>query len=276
MSKVILITGCSTGIGRDLACRLASAGYVVVATARRLEALSDLEAALKLELDVSSPDSVSAAVGQVTQRFGRIDMLINNAGYALRGAVEEIPVDEFRKMLDVNVLGAMRMIQAVVPHMRAQRAGRIINISSVAGKFFTPANGTYSATKFALEALSDALRVELCPFNIQVILIEPGSIKTQFHATVEANAQEIFGNPLSPYRALYQEYERVNTGMRRGEPGPEVVSHTVQRAIEAPTPKARYMVAFGLTGRLLLHLGDPAWDAVVRRLFKIQPAALHA
>jgi short-subunit dehydrogenase len=158
--------------------------------------------------------------------------------------------------------------------MRQQKAGRIINISSVAGKFFTPANGTYSATKFALEALSDALRLELTPFNIQVVLIEPGSIKTQFHATVEANAKEIFGDPRSPYRPLYQHYEAVTADMRRAEPGPDVVSQAVQIAIEAPRPKARYMVAFSFAGRLLLHLGDPVWDSVVRRMFKIQAAAL--
>jgi short-subunit dehydrogenase len=133
------------------------------------------------------------------------------------------------------------MIQAVAPHMRQQKSGRIINISSVAGKLVTPANGTYSATKFALEALSDALRLELAPFGIQVVVVEPGSIKTQFHTTVEANAQGIFSNPASPYQPLYKQYQKVTADMRRQEPGPDVVSRVVQQAMETSHPKARYL-----------------------------------
>jgi short-subunit dehydrogenase len=172
----------------------------------------------------------------------------------------------------VNVFGIMRMIQAVAPQMRRQKAGRIINISSVVGKLVTPANGTYSASKFAVEALSDALRLELAPFGIQVVLIEPGSIKTQFHTTVEANAQEIFANPASPYQSLYRHYQQVTADMRRQEPGPEVVSEVVQRAIEAARPKGRYVAGFSFSGRLVLHLGDSVWDLVVRRMFKIAAA----
>ena len=269
MSKVVLITGCSTGIGRDLAMQLANSGYTVVATARKVETMDDLKVALKLPLDVTQEDSINRAVEQAIQRFGRIDVLVNNAGYALRGAIEEVPVDQVQKMFDVNVFGVMRMIQAVIPHMRQQKAGRIINISSISGKLVTPANGAYSATKFALEALSDALRLELAPFGIPVVLVEPGSIKTQFHTTVESNAQEIFSDPGSPYQPLYQQYERVTADMRRKEPGPDAVSKVVQQAIEADKPNDRYLVAFPLSGRLVIHLGDPAWDLVVRQLFKI-------
>ena len=164
-------------------------------------------------------------------------MLVNNAGYAVRGAVEEVPVDQALQVFDANVFGVMRMIQAVVPHMRQQKSGRIINISSVAGKLVTPANGTYSATKFALEALSDALRLELAPFGIQVVVVEPGSIKTQFHTTVEANAQGIFSNPASPYQPLYKQFQKVTADMRRQEPGPDVVSRVVQQAMEPPIRK---------------------------------------
>ncbi len=209
MSQVVLITGCSTGIGRDLAQRLAQSGYTVVATARKAENLEGLDVALKLPLDVTQPESIRQAVDCVIQHFGRIDVLVNNAGYAVRGAVEEVPVDQAQQMFDANVFGVMRMIQAVVPHMRQQRAGRIINISSIVGKLVTPANGPYSATKFALEALSDALRLELAPFGIQVVLVEPASIKTQFHRTVEANAQAIFSNPESPYQPLYEQYRKL-------------------------------------------------------------------
>ena len=273
MSKVILITGCSTGIGRELALRLAGSGYTVVATARRVEALDDLPAALKLQVDVTRTDSVNRAVDCTLQRFGRIDVLISNAGYAIRGAVEEVPVEQVQQMFDVNVCGMIRMIRAVVPHMRERGVGRIINIGSVSGKLVTPANGAYSASKFALEALSDALRLELAPFGIQVALVEPGSINTPFHATVERNGEQIFSNPRSPYRSLYEEYERVTAEMRRDEPGPGTVSKVVQEVIENPRPKARYLAGFPFPGRLILALRDTIWEPVLWRMFKIQKAA---
>ena len=272
MSQVVLITGCSTGIGRDLAQRLTQSGYTVVATARKVDCLKDVQAALKLPLDVTQPESINQAVERTLQQFGRIDVLVNNAGYAIRGAVEEIPIEQAQQLFDVNVFGVMRVIQAVAPHMRQYKAGRIINVSSVVGKLVTPANGAYSASKFALEALSDALRLELAPFGIRVVLIEPGSIKTQFHATVEANAQATFANPASPYQALYRRYEQVTADMRRKEPGPEVVSRVVQQAIEASRPKARYVAGFPVSGRLVLLLGESVWNLVVRHLFKIASA----
>jgi NAD(P)-dependent dehydrogenase (short-subunit alcohol dehydrogenase family) len=271
MSQVVLITGCSTGIGRDLAQRLTQAGYTVVATARRLDSLDDLQADLKLPLDVTLQDSVDQAVEHTLQRFGRVDVLVNNAGYAVRGAVEEISDEQVYKIFDVNVFGVMRMLRSVVPHMRKQAAGRIINIGSLSGKLVIPVNGAYAATKFALEALSDALRLEVAPFGIQVVLIEPGNIKTSFPDTALAHAQEIFSNPASPYLTLYRQYHQVTAGLRRQEPGPEVVSRIVQQAMEAVRPKARYLVAFPFPGGLVLYLGDSVWDLVVRRMFKITP-----
>jgi NAD(P)-dependent dehydrogenase (short-subunit alcohol dehydrogenase family) len=271
VSRVVLITGCSTGIGRNLAQRLARSGYTVVATARRTETLNGLQAVLKLPLDVTEQESVNRTVDCAIRRFGRIDVLVNNAGYALPGAIEEIPDEQVRKLFDVNVFGVLRMIRAVVPHMRQQGAGRIINMSSIGGKLVVPANGAYSATKFSLEALSDALRFELTPYSIKVVLIEPGSIKTRFAETAQANAQEIFAYPDSPYQALYKKYREVTAAMRRQEAGPEVVSWVIQRAIEVEKPKARYLVAVPFPGRLVLHSGDSAWDFVVRRMFKIAP-----
>jgi NADP-dependent 3-hydroxy acid dehydrogenase YdfG len=147
-SKIVLITGCSTGIGHDLAQRLTRANYRVVATARHPEELlSDLPVALPL--DVTDPSSVASATEEVIRRFGRIDVLVNNAGYAVRGAVEDISAEQVQQMFDVNVFGVMRMIRAVVPYMRQQKAGRVITIGSLAGKLLLPVNGTYSATKFA-------------------------------------------------------------------------------------------------------------------------------
>ena len=272
MSKVVLITGCSTGIGRDLAQRLTQAGYTVVATARRAEDLNDLPAALKLSLDVTRPDSIDAAVAYTLQQFGRIDVLVNNAGYALRGALEEVPDEQVQQMFDVNVFGVLRLIRVVAPHMRQQGTGCIINVSSIAGKLSTPVNGTYSATKFALEALSDALRLELAPFGIQVVVIEAGAIKTHFDDTAQAHAQDILSNSASPYQPLYRKSDQFAASMRQQEPGPEVVSQMIQQAIETPKPKARYIAAVAPSGRLVLLLRDLIWDPVLQRMFKIEPA----
>jgi NAD(P)-dependent dehydrogenase (short-subunit alcohol dehydrogenase family) len=272
-SKIVLITGCSTGIGQDLARRLALAGYTVIASARRPETLADLPAALALPLDVTDAASVAGATAEVMRRFGSVDVLVNNAGYAVRGAVEEVSDEQVREMFDVNVYGVMRMIRAVVPHMRQRRAGRIVNIGSVGGKLVVPVNGTYSATKYALEALSDALRLELALFGIQVVLIEPGNIRTNFMATAQAHAQATLSAPDSPYHALYQRYVQVMAAMREREPGPEVVSQVVQQAIEALHPKSRYLVAVPLSNRLALLLGDSVRDFIFRRMFKIAPSA---
>lgn len=270
-AKTVLITGCSSGVGRDLAQRLAQAGYSVVATARHPETLHDLPVALALPLDVTDPASVATATSEVIRRFGRIDVLVNNAGYALRGALEEVPIEDAQAMFDVNVFGVLRLIRAVGPQMRRQGRGRIINISSIAGKCSTPGNGTYSATKFAIEALSDALRWELAPFGIQVVIIEPGSISTPFEATAQAHSQTILADASSPYAALYRHTAAFAASMRRQGAGPEAVSKTVQRAIEAARPRRRYLVAISFSGRLVLRLGDGVWDEVVRRLYQITP-----
>ena len=269
MSKVVLITGCSTGIGCDLAQHLAQCGYTVVATARNLTSLESLPAALKLALDVTRPETIQQAVGSTLEKFGRIDVLVNNAGYSCFAAVEEISDEQLQQMFDVNVFGAMRLVRAVAPIMRRQKAGRIINISSITGRLVTPVNGTYAATKFGLEALSDALRLELEPFGIQVVLVEPGSIHTGFADRAAALNRETLANPTSPYRALYHQYAEVNASMRRGNPGPEVVSRVVLKAIEADRPKARYLAGFAFSGRLVIALRDFAWDPVIRQMFKI-------
>ncbi len=178
----------------------------------------------------------------------------------------------------VNVFGMMRMIRAVAPQMREQKADRparcrIINISSIVGKLATPANGAYAASKFAVEALSDALRLELGPFGIQVVLVEPGGIKTNFSPTAQNKAQAILSNPASPYQPLYQKFLQTNANMHRREPGPEAVSRVIQQAIEAPRPKARYLAGIPFSGRLVIFWRDFIWDVVVRQMFKIAPAA---
>jgi len=268
-SKVILITGCSTGIGQDLAERLTKNGYTVIATARRLETIENLNSALKLPLDVTNNESITAAVDKVIHCFGRIDILINNAGYAARSVVEDISDDQIQQMFNVNVYGVIRMIRAVVPYMRKEKSGRIINIGSIAGKMVIPVSGAYCASKFALEALNDALRLELMAFGISVVLVEPGNIQTNFMNTVQNNSEKIISNPYSAYLNLYQNYERFNNKSRYNNPGPEVISIVVQKALEASKPKARYFAAVPTINYLITKLGDSMKDTVVKSLFKI-------
>ena len=276
MSKVILITGCSTGIGRHLVQRLTQSGYTVVATARKIETLDDLSAALKLPLDVTQSDLVNHAVARTLAQFGRIDVLINNAGYTMLGALEEVSDEQTKRIFDVNVFGALRMIRAVVPHMRKQQSGRIINISSIAGKLSTPVNGTYSATKFALEALSDALHLELTPFGIRVVLVEPGAIRTHFDDTAQAHAKDILINSTSPYQTLYKQSAQFAASMRQDEPGPEAVFKVVEQAIKAFSPKARYLAGISFSGRLVIHLRDFLWGFLLRRMFKIRSMEMQS
>lgn len=269
MSKVVLITGCSSGIGRDLSQRLSLAGHTVIATARNSGSLADLDVAKKFPLDVTRPESIQQTVDTIFQKFGRIDVLVNNAGYAQVGAIEDLTDEQIYQMYEVNVFGVLRMARAVLPLMRKQGSGRIINISSIAGKLVTPVNGAYASSKFALEALSDALRLEVEPFNVQVILIEPGAIKTNFDQTVHAFGDGITSNQASPYYLLYQKYQQVADGMRGKEPGPEVVSWGVQTAIESSNPKACYLADVGLPVKAAIHLRDFVWNSAVRQMFKV-------
>jgi NAD(P)-dependent dehydrogenase (short-subunit alcohol dehydrogenase family) len=231
--------------------------------------LKGLPAALKLPLDITDAASVTLAVASTLQQFGKIDVLINNAGYTMLGALEEISDQQTRQVFDVNVFGALRMIRAVVPQMRKQGTGCIINISSIAGKLSTPVNGTYSATKFALEALSDALRLELAPFGIHVVVVEPGAIQTRFDNTAQVHGKDILVNPASPYWPLYQQNEKFSAEMRLHEPGPEAVCHVIERVLKTTNPQPRYLAAVNFSGRLVLFLRDFLWEVVVRQMFKI-------
>src|ERR687883_2114752 len=180
VSKAVLITGCSTGIGRATAERLAQHGHTVYATARRPESIADLEekGCRTLALDVTDEESMTAAVRAVEAAEGAVGALVNNAGYSQSGAVESVPLDRVRAQFETNVFGLGRMCQLVLPGMRAQRWGRIVNLSSMGGRFTFPGGGVYHATKHAVEALSDALRFEVAGFGVKVIVIEPGLIRT--------------------------------------------------------------------------------------------------
>src|SRR5437588_10594914 len=190
-SKVVLITGCSSGIGHATAARLVGSGWKVYATARRPETLSELaeRGCQTLPLDVTDEASMRAAVEAVTEAEGAVGVLVNNAGYSQSGAIESVPVDQARRQFETNVFGLLRMCQLVLPGMRAQHWGKIVNISSMGGRLTFPGGGIYHATKYAVEALSDAMRFEVRGFGVDVIIIEPGLIVTKFGETAAGSVQ---------------------------------------------------------------------------------------
>src|SRR6202453_389026 len=192
-SKAVLITGCSSGIGRATASRLARSGWTVYATARRLDSIAALrqDGCETLELDVSDEQSMRAAVERIEQDHGAVGVLINNAGYSQSGAIETVPLDAVRRQFETNVFGLVRLTQLVLPKMRAQRWGKIVNVGSMGGRLSFPGAAHYHATKHALEAISDAMRFELGGFGIDVILLEPGLIKTEFGEAAVASMADV-------------------------------------------------------------------------------------
>ena len=203
VSKAVLITGCSTGIGRSTAEHLAARGWTVYATARRPESIADLaqRGCRTLALDVCDEGSMRAAVTQIEQAEGAIGVLVNNAGYGQEGVFEEVPMTEVRRQFETNVFGLTRLTQLVLPGMRRQGWGKIVNLSSMGGKLTLPGGAFYHATKHAVEALSDALRFEVRGFGVDVIVIEPGPIKTQFGDTA-INSLSSLSPPGSPYAKI--------------------------------------------------------------------------
>ena len=251
---VILITGCSSGIGQELCKVLCENGYTVVATAREVETLKDLTAALKLSLDVTKEESISAAINEVIARFKKIDILINNSGYSIRGALEEINVESAKSMFDVNVFGIINMIQAVVPEMRKKGSGKIINIGSISGKFVQPINGAYCASKYAVEELSDGLRLELHNYNIQSTVIELGPTKTNFFKTMADNSKELMSNTNSFYSNFYESDERYRD--RQNLTSSKEVAKAIADIILKKRIKSRYKVAVPFSYNMAAHLPD--------------------
>ncbi len=180
ISRAVLVTGCSSGIGRATAQRLAAGGWTVYASARRLETVADLDGCRPLQLDVTDDASMRAAVERIEEEEGAVGVLVNNAGYSQSGAVESVPLDDARRQFETNVFGLARLTQLVLPGMRRQGWGRVVNVSSMGGRLTFPGGGWYHASKHAVEALSDALRFEVQGFGIDVVVIEPGLIRTSF------------------------------------------------------------------------------------------------
>jgi NAD(P)-dependent dehydrogenase (short-subunit alcohol dehydrogenase family) len=272
-SKVVLITGCSTGIGRATAGRLAKRGWTVYATARRPESIEDLASAgcRTLALDVTDEQSMTAAVRAVEEAEGAVGVLVNNAGYSQSGAVESLSMDDLRAQFETNVFGLVRLTQLVLPGMRERRWGRVVNISSIGGKLVFPGGGAYHATKHAVEALSDALRFEVKGFGIDVIVVEPGLIKTNFADTVAEKIARDDG----PYADFNVAVADATVGIYEGPlavfgGGPEAVAKTIEKAISARRPRTRYPVT--PSARLMLAqraiASDRMWDRIMAASFR--------
>ena len=273
-SRAVLITGCSSGIGRATAERLAGEGWRVYATARRPETIADLKekGCDTLALDVCDEASMSAAVGAVSAAHGAVAVLVNNAGYSQSGAVESVSPDQARRQFETNVFGLIRMCQLVLPGMRAQRWGRIVNIGSMGGRLTFPGGGLYHATKYSLEAISDALRFEVRGFGVDVILVEPGLIVTNFGEVASASVQS--AADAGPYAGFNRAVAQKTAGIYRGPlsrlgGGPEVVAGAILEALTTQRPKARYPVT--LSARLMIALRrlapDRVWDLIMRTQF---------
>ena len=279
-SKAVLITGCSSGIGRATALRLVHSGWRVYATARRPEAIAELQDAgcRTLALDVTSEPSMSTAVEEVERAEGAVGVLINNAGYSQSGAIETVSIDAARRQFETNVFGLVRLTQLVLPKMRAQRWGKIVNVGSMGGRVTFPGGGYYHATKHALEAISDALRFELRGFDIDVILLEPGLITTDFGEVAAASMSENSSNATpdgdDPYAQFNATVGAVTKGaydgpMRRLGAGPERVAKAIEKALTRRRPPARITItpSAKLTIGTRRVLSDRAWDAAMRRQF---------
>lgn len=244
-AQVILITGSSTGIGRATAVEAAARGHRVFASARRARDLAGLcrpGSIDTLALDVTDSASIERGVAQVLRLAGRLDALVNNAGYGQYGSIEDVTLPDWRRQYEVNVFGAVAAIQAVLPALREAGGGTIVNVSSVAGKLSIPFAGPYCSSKHALEAVSDALRVEVAPFNVRVVLVEPGPIATEFGDRARAEVKPLLEKP-GPYKAFYLEAERaMEQDFRRGQLPAEAVARVIVKAIEARRPRTRYPV----------------------------------
>lgn len=272
--QVILVTGCSSGIGRATAVEAAARGHRVFASARNPSDLADLERVGRLEtlrLDVTDSGSTRAAVEAVEKRAGRLDALVNNAGYAQYGAVEEITPEEWRAQFDVNLFGAIETTRAALPLIRRTGGGTVVMVSSVGGRLSIPFAAPYCASKHALEAVADALRVEVAPFGIRVVLVEPGPIETRFAERARSIVAPLLARP-GPYREYYVLAERAMDGdFQRGKRPAPVVARVIVDAIESRRPRARYRIT--PMARTLIPLSrwmpDRWVDGLMRRSLKM-------
>lgn len=267
MKKVILITGASSGMGKETARKLIQQGHSVYTVARRIDLMQDLKTmgGYPMQMDVTNEDDIEKIVNTIIQKESKIDVLWNNAGYGLYGSVEDVPLAEARKEMEVNVFGMAAVTQKVVPHMRKQNAGLIINTSSMGGKMYFPLGAWYHASKHAVEGLSDCLRLELKQFNIKVVVLEPGFIATEFGAVLIDNFSKI------PEQSAYTRMmNQVIDGTRKAAQGngsskPSVIANVVSKIILSNNPKTRYRVGKFAKPMVWMrvNLGDRLFDKIV-------------
>ena len=272
MKKVILITGASSGIGKDTAISLIKHGHVVYGAARRLEMMQDIIQAggHAIKMDILKERNIDDVVNQIIKEQNRIDVLINNAGYGLWGAVETISIDDAKRQFDVNIFGLAYLTKKIIPTMRKQKSGKIINMSSMGGKVYTPFGAWYHATKYALEGWSDCLRIELKSFGIDVILIEPGVIKTEFQdVMMDSTVERSIG---TPYEKKLKALEKATQEMYArgiGSP-PSTITKLIIKAINSHNPKRRYVG--GLFAKPMLFIkkwfGDKMYEKAIMSQIK--------
>ena len=268
MDKIAFVTGASSGIGEATARRLLAAGYKVFAGARRLDrmaALAGLGASL-VPLDLTDDVSIVRAVETIKSQAGRLDVLVNNAGYGSYGALEDVPLDEARRQFEVNVFGLARLCQLVLPIMRAQKSGKIVNVTSIGGKIWEPLGAWYHATKFAVEGLSDCLRVEVGRLGVDVIIIEPGAIRTEWAGIARDGLLQVSGN--GPYAAQAERHAAMlkTADTTSLASPPDVVAKTILRAVQAARPRTRYATGGG--AHLILFLRKILTDRMFDRLIR--------
>ena len=269
--KIVLVTGASSGIGKETAKRLLAEGYKVYVVARRVEKMKDLEklGAVALKLDITSDKEVVKIVKEIEKRDNGVDILINNAGFGSYGAMEDTSIQDARYQFEVNLFGLARLTQLILPYMRKQKSGKIINISSMGGKVYIPLGSWYHATKFALEGWSDCLRIEVAPFNIKVVIVEPGAIKTEFGDVVMGPLMKRSGNSAYSHQTnkLIKAFEASHK--KGGLTHPSVIANVIYKAIESKKPKTR--VVAGKYAKPMLFIkkwfGDRVFDKVVTRVF---------
>ena len=269
-NEIVLLTGASSGIGFETALLLQQSGYKVYAAARRTDRLKKLESQgiSILSIEVTSDASMQQAVQFIIDREGRIDVLINNAGYGSFGSLEEVPMEEARQQFEVNVFGLARLTQLVIPHMREKQYGKIVNIASVAAHIYQPLGSWYHSTKFAVEGLSDCLRVELKPFGIKVILVEPGPIKSEWSEIAVEHLLQSSGK--GPYRFIAQRMAEAMTRMYAASyvSGSDVVARVIAKSLKRNTPRARYTAGQGASFMIFARrmLGTRIFDALISKM----------
>lgn len=271
MKKVVLITGASAGIGKETAKLLAESGHIVYGAARRLEKMQDLKAfgVKLLTMDVTSEESMVKGIQEIIGAEKRIDVLVNNAGYGSFGALEDVPLSEARYQFEVNIFGLARLTQLVLPTMRAQRSGKIINVSSIGGSLGEPHGAWYHATKFAVEGLSDSLRMELKQFGIDVVVIKPGAIVTEWNTIARENLAAVSGNTVYSDLALKHVKMMERADGQMGSQ-PVVIARAIQKAINSKKPKTRYSVGGGAKIILFLRgiLSDRMFDRMMLSIIR--------